>query len=82
MNRLLFGQAATRAKHPPTTLALQQFDSTYSAQLGQLWPSVRSALLSERKYGALFNNFSDNEALVDLEALGCRDFIRDVDTEG
>ena len=47
-----------------------------------MWPSVRCALLSERKYGALFNNFSQDAVLADLEALGCRDFIRDIDTEG
>lgn len=75
-------QAATRAKYPPTTLALQHFDATYGVQLGQQWPSVRVALLSERKYGALFNNFSHDAALADLEALGCRDFIRDIDAEG
>lgn len=72
-------QAATRAKHPPTSLALQHFDATYGVQLGQLWPSVRSALLSERKYGALFNNFSQDAVLADLEAQGCRDFISDTD---
>lgn len=75
-------QAATRAKYPPTTLALQHFDATYGVQLGQQWPSVRVALLSERKYGALFNNFSHDAALGDLEAQGCRDFIRDIDAGG
>ncbi|KAM7379095.1 hypothetical protein PAMP_004669 [Pampus punctatissimus] len=74
--------AATRAKHPPTTLALKHFDATYSVQLGQLWPSVRAALLSERKYGALLNHFSHDAILADLEAQGCRDFIHDTDTQG
>ncbi|TWW72753.1 5-methylcytosine rRNA methyltransferase NSUN4 [Takifugu flavidus] len=73
--------AATRPKHPPTNLALQHFDATYSAQLGQMWPSVRCALLSERKYGALFNNFSQDALLEDLEAQGCRDFISNIETE-
>ncbi|MEQ2310341.1 hypothetical protein AMECASPLE_007900 [Ameca splendens] len=69
--------ATTRPKHLPTRLALQHFDATYSVQLGQLWPSVRVALLSERKYGALFNNFSNNPDLEKLQAQGCRDFISD-----
>nr|XP_043900258.1 5-methylcytosine rRNA methyltransferase NSUN4 isoform X1 [Solea senegalensis] len=74
--------AATLPKFPPTSLALQHFDATYSVQLGQLWPSVRIALLSERKYGALLNTFSHDAVLEDLQAKGCRDFITDTDTEG
>ncbi|CAF96387.1 unnamed protein product, partial [Tetraodon nigroviridis] len=73
--------AATRPKHPPTSLALQHFDAAYSVHLGPLWPSVRCALLSERKYGALFNNFSSDTLLEDLGAQGCRDFISNVETE-
>ncbi|XP_054452136.1 5-methylcytosine rRNA methyltransferase NSUN4 [Anoplopoma fimbria] len=80
-NRVKEKWAVTRTKHPPTGLTLQHFDSTYSVQLGQLWPSVRSALLSERKYGALINNFSYDAVLADLEAQGCRDFLSDTDTE-
>uniref|UniRef100_UPI0037E8412C 5-methylcytosine rRNA methyltransferase NSUN4 n=1 Tax=Semicossyphus pulcher TaxID=241346 RepID=UPI0037E8412C len=72
--------AATRAKYPPTTLALRHFDATYSLELGKLWPSVRVALLSERKYGALFNNFSQDAFLADYEAQGCRDFVSEADT--
>ncbi|XP_058499910.1 5-methylcytosine rRNA methyltransferase NSUN4 [Solea solea] len=73
--------AATLPKFSPTSLALQHFDATYSVQLGQLWPSVRIALLSERKYGALLNNFSHDAVVEDLQAKGCRDFITDTDTE-
>ncbi|CAK6952314.1 -methylcytosine rRNA methyltransferase NSUN4 [Scomber scombrus] len=80
-NRMKEKWATTRPKHPPTTLALQHFDSTYSVQLGQLWPSVRAALLSERKYGALLNHFSHDASPADLEAQGCRDFITDTDTQ-
>ncbi|XP_041805371.1 5-methylcytosine rRNA methyltransferase NSUN4 [Chelmon rostratus] len=80
-NRVKEKWAATRIKHPPTGLALQHFDATYSIQLGQLWPSVRAALLSEKKYGALFNNFSHDAVLADFEAQGCRDFISDTDAE-
>lgn len=78
----VFGKAATRPKHPPTSLALQYFDATYSGQMGQLWPSVRCALVSERKYGALFNNFSQDTLLEDLEAQGCRDFISNTERDG
>ncbi|XP_040910269.1 5-methylcytosine rRNA methyltransferase NSUN4 [Toxotes jaculatrix] len=80
-NRVKEKWAATHPKHPPTSLALQHFDTTYSVQLGHLWPSVRVALLSERKYGALLNNFSHDAVLEDLQAKGCRDFIDDTDTE-
>ncbi|XP_074543915.1 5-cytosine rRNA methyltransferase NSUN4 [Halichoeres trimaculatus] len=73
--------ATTRAKYPSTTLALRHFDSTYDSQLGKLWPSVRVALLSERKYGALLNNFFQHACLEDLESQGCHDFIRDADNE-
>lgn len=78
----LFAQAATRAKQPPTSLALQHFDATYGVQLGQLWPSVRSAMLSERKYGALFNNFTQDDVDAKLKAQGCRDFVTDTEVEG
>ncbi|XP_034412136.1 5-methylcytosine rRNA methyltransferase NSUN4 [Cyclopterus lumpus] len=80
-NRVKEKWAVTRTKHPPTSLALQHFDATHSVQLGPLWPSVRAALLSEKKYGALLNNFSYDVVLADLEAQGCRDFLRDADTE-
>ncbi|XP_068558736.1 5-methylcytosine rRNA methyltransferase NSUN4-like isoform X1 [Cebidichthys violaceus] len=80
-NRVKEKWAVTRTKHPPTSLALQHFDSTCSVQLGQLWPSVRAAMLSERKYGALLNNFSHDAVLANLEVQGCRDFLGDTDTE-
>ncbi|XP_029309528.1 5-cytosine rRNA methyltransferase NSUN4 isoform X2 [Cottoperca gobio] len=72
--------ATTRTKHPATSLALQYFDATYGVQLGQLWPSVRAALLSERKYGALLNNCSNDDVLANLHAQGSKDFLSD--TEG
>lgn len=77
-----FQQAATRPKYPPTQLALGHFDATYGGQMGELWPSIRVALLSERKYGALVNNFCHDAVQDDLQAMGCRDFIDDADTEG
>ncbi|KAL6104322.1 nsun4 [Pungitius sinensis] len=81
-NRVKAKWAATPTKHPPTSLSLQHFDATYSVQLGKLWPSVRAAMLSERKYGALLNNFSHDAILAELEAQGCRNFLRDIDTKG
>ncbi|XP_061775827.1 5-methylcytosine rRNA methyltransferase NSUN4 [Nerophis ophidion] len=74
--------AASRPKYPATTLAQQQFDITYNTQLGQLWPSVRVALLSEKKYGALLNNFCSDALVEDLHYLGCRDFLTDINTKG
>uniref|UniRef100_A0A3P9J4V0 5-cytosine rRNA methyltransferase NSUN4 n=1 Tax=Oryzias latipes TaxID=8090 RepID=A0A3P9J4V0_ORYLA len=78
-NRVKEKWAATRVKHPPTRLALQHFDATYGTQLGELWPSVRVALLTEKKYGALLNNFSFDVdvGITDLQAQRCRDFISD-----
>lgn len=58
---------------------MQYFDATYGPELGPQWPSVRVALLSERKYGALINIFASNVDLAQLEAQGCRDFIKDQD---
>ncbi|KAK5859742.1 hypothetical protein PBY51_021273 [Eleginops maclovinus] len=73
--------AVTRTKYPATTLALQNFDATYSVQLGQLWPSVRAALLSERKYGALLNNYCHDDVQAELQAKGCKDFPTDKEIE-
>ncbi|XP_008331879.1 5-cytosine rRNA methyltransferase NSUN4 isoform X2 [Cynoglossus semilaevis] len=80
-NRVKAKWAATRPKYPPTQLALGHFDATYGGQMGELWPSIRVALLSERKYGALVNNFCHDAVQDDLQAMGCRDFIDDADTE-
>ncbi|TRZ00838.1 hypothetical protein DNTS_028149 [Danionella cerebrum] len=68
--------AATRPKFPATELAMSNFDKTYKAQYGDLWPSIRAAMLSEKKYGAVINNFSSAAGLIsDLEAQGCKDFL-------
>ncbi|KAJ3595384.1 hypothetical protein NHX12_004688 [Muraenolepis orangiensis] len=68
--------ATSLPRYPATNMALQNFDATYSLQLGRLWPSVRCSLLSERKYGALINNFSDHQDVVsDLQDNGCLDFV-------
>ncbi|TST47730.1 ATP-dependent DNA helicase PIF1 [Bagarius yarrelli] len=76
-DRLLL-QASTRAKVPASKLALQHFDAMYQNHFGDLWPSVRIAMLSEQKYGALINNFSSNTDMIStLQLQGCRDFIGD-----
>ncbi|KAM4022461.1 5-cytosine rRNA methyltransferase NSUN4 [Anomaloglossus baeobatrachus] len=62
---------------PAPRLALQFCDVTYGAQLGGLWPSVRAALLSEQKYGALINKFSSVEAVTrGLRSLNAADFLQ------
>ncbi|KAF4117059.1 5-methylcytosine rRNA methyltransferase NSUN4 isoform X1 [Onychostoma macrolepis] len=68
--------AATRPKFPATELALHNFDTSYSIQLRDLWPSIRVAMLCEQKYGALINSFSSAPNVInELEAQGCKDFI-------
>ncbi|XP_063041771.1 5-methylcytosine rRNA methyltransferase NSUN4 [Engraulis encrasicolus] len=67
--------AATRPKVSPSDLALHNFDASYGLQFGELWPSVRVSLLSEQKYGALFNNFSYDDTVTQLQSVGCRDFV-------
>ncbi|KAJ0059045.1 hypothetical protein NL108_007278, partial [Boleophthalmus pectinirostris] len=74
--------AATRPKYPPTRLALQHMDAVYGAQLGALWPSVRVALLCERKYGALVNAHSHHDVISELQRQGCTDFITDTALTG
>ncbi|XP_075688166.1 5-cytosine rRNA methyltransferase NSUN4 [Rhinoderma darwinii] len=59
-------------------LALQYFDMNYSAQFGDVWPSVRIGLLSEQKYGALLNNFSSVETVTHaLRSLKASDFLHE-----
>ncbi|XP_067997741.1 5-methylcytosine rRNA methyltransferase NSUN4 [Melanerpes formicivorus] len=68
--------AATAPRIPPTRLALHHFDTNYSLQLKDLWPSVRIGLLCEQKYGALINNFSSAEHVTqELELLNATDFV-------
>uniref|UniRef100_A0A8D0DYD6 5-cytosine rRNA methyltransferase NSUN4 n=1 Tax=Salvator merianae TaxID=96440 RepID=A0A8D0DYD6_SALMN len=68
--------AATAPRVASTRRALQIFDLTYGVQFGSLWPSIRISLLSEQKYGALVNNFSDAEQVTQqLEDLNAMDFI-------
>nr|XP_020639029.1 5-methylcytosine rRNA methyltransferase NSUN4 isoform X1 [Pogona vitticeps] len=68
--------ATTTPRIPATRMALQIFDMNYGTQFGSLWPSIRISLLSEQKYGALFNNFCDVKLVTQqLEDLNAIDFI-------
>ncbi|XP_038270715.1 5-methylcytosine rRNA methyltransferase NSUN4 [Dermochelys coriacea] len=68
--------AGTAPKISAIRLALQNFDMNYSVQFGSVWPSIRVSLLSEQKYGALVNNFSDaNRVSQELELLNAVDFV-------
>ncbi|XP_062995557.1 5-methylcytosine rRNA methyltransferase NSUN4 [Elgaria multicarinata webbii] len=68
--------ATTAPRISSVRLALQIFDMNYSVQFGSLWPSIRISLLSEQKYGALVNNFSDVQQVIQqLEDLNAVDFI-------
>uniref|UniRef100_A0A674J5L3 5-cytosine rRNA methyltransferase NSUN4 n=2 Tax=Terrapene triunguis TaxID=2587831 RepID=A0A674J5L3_9SAUR len=68
--------AVTAPKISAIRLALQNFDMNYSVQFGSLWPSIRVSLLSEQKYSALVNNFSDADRVSrELELLNAVDFV-------
>ncbi|XP_058034094.1 5-methylcytosine rRNA methyltransferase NSUN4 [Ahaetulla prasina] len=70
--------AATAPQATSTRVALQVFDMNYGDQFGSLWPSIRISLLSMQKYGALVNNFSDVEQVIQsLEDLSAVDFIQE-----
>ncbi|XP_046405694.1 5-methylcytosine rRNA methyltransferase NSUN4 isoform X2 [Ischnura elegans] len=58
--------------------ALLHFDELYKSIYGSEWPSIRLALLSQQKYCAVVNNFSDSEETISaLKKLGAVD-IREV----
>ncbi|NXU85050.1 NSUN4 methyltransferase, partial [Xiphorhynchus elegans] len=67
--------AATPPRIPSTRLALHHFDMTYSLHLKELWPSVRVGLLCEQKYGALLNNFSAPDHVIEELELNATDFV-------
>ncbi|XP_032074747.1 5-methylcytosine rRNA methyltransferase NSUN4 [Thamnophis elegans] len=70
--------AATDPRPTSTRVALQVFDMNYGDQFGSLWPSIRISLLSMQKYGALVNNFSDVEQVIQsLKDLSAVDFIQE-----
>lgn len=53
-----------RKKETASQLALQHFDQYYSPLFGKRWPSMRLALLSQSKYCALLNNFSQIDDVI------------------
>ena len=74
-------QATNVKMKPPSSLALQYFDTYYKPVYGPLWPSMRIALLSQQKYCALINNFADSDsALISLIESGADDFVHNVVT--
>ncbi|CAH1799811.1 unnamed protein product [Owenia fusiformis] len=62
----------------PSLLALEHFDRFYAPMYDKLWPSIRLALLSQQKYGALINNYSNNvdSAVLDLIDTGADNFVQ------
>ncbi|XP_053549397.1 5-methylcytosine rRNA methyltransferase NSUN4 [Bombina bombina] len=71
--------ATTFPKVTCSRLALHNFDMNYSVQFGDLWPSIRISLLCEQKYGALVNNFSQKEKIMqNLSLLNAKDFISEI----
>ncbi|XP_071956111.1 5-cytosine rRNA methyltransferase NSUN4-like isoform X2 [Antedon mediterranea] len=65
-----------KSKYEPTQLALKYFDKHYKLEFGEKWPSVRLALLSKQKHGALVNNFAHPIAVEEkLSQLGAKDCI-------
>ena len=72
----VWAPATTAPRIPAPRLALHHFDTTYSLQLQELWPAVRSAMLCEQKYGALLNNFACADLTAQrLELLSATDFV-------
>lgn len=71
-----FPQATKLNEKPNTSLALEHFDTFYKPMYGEMWPSIRVALLSQQKYCALVNNYSDHEKSCSrLAGLGARNII-------
>uniref|UniRef100_A0A0A9WF62 NOL1/NOP2/Sun domain family member 4 n=1 Tax=Lygus hesperus TaxID=30085 RepID=A0A0A9WF62_LYGHE len=65
-----------------THKALEYFDDLYGNVFGRDWPSMRVALLTQSKYVALVNNFSDTERIIPyLENLGAMDMRRILECE-
>ena len=57
--------------------ALEHFDNYYKPIFGSLWPSLRLALLSQQKYCALLNSFSEDQTQVaNLISFGANDIIK------
>lgn len=64
-------QAVLRKLEKPTEKALNHFDDFYKEVYSTKWENIKKALLAEKKYIAIVNNFGDSEAVIsDLEKLG------------
>lgn len=64
-------QSVLRKKDVPTQKALSHFDDFYKQVYDNKWPKIRKALLGEKKYVAVINNFGDFETQIsDMEKLG------------
>lgn len=59
-------QSAKLKKKTNTEKALQHFDDFYGSVYGKRWGGIRAALLSERKYMALVNQFGDAEKTKEM----------------
>ncbi|ESO84954.1 hypothetical protein LOTGIDRAFT_131154, partial [Lottia gigantea] len=59
----------------PTEKALGYFDTYFKPVYGDLWPSIRVSLLSGQKYGAVLNNYCQNETENFLKDLGAKNMI-------
>lgn len=70
-------KASSKKQLPPSELALTYFDTFYKPVYGDMWPSIRLALLCKQKYTALLNNFSSkcSDNLVELASLGAQDML-------
>lgn len=66
-----------KATPPPRDQALDHFDRYYKPAFRDAWPSMRAALLTDSKYGALLNNFSlQKESIAsDLQSAGALDMV-------
>lgn len=61
----------------PTQRALNHFDDFYKQVYDNRWPKIRKALLGEKKYVAVINNFGDcGTEISDMEKLGALDVMK------
>ncbi|XP_033095959.1 5-methylcytosine rRNA methyltransferase NSUN4-like [Anneissia japonica] len=68
-----------KSKYEPSQLALKHFDRHYKSQFEEKWPSIRLALLSKQKYGALINNYGNPDEVEErLSELGAKDVLKSI----
>ena len=68
----------TEANKTPSQRALEHFDQYFKPVYDKKWPSLRVALLSQNKYGALLNSFSTRKEELEEELLdaGAQDIVK------